>query len=158
MLSTYGAKNWQDMLKTANKANGYEPNMIVKFWRSYSSVLLLMLLCETKEGNWKLHRESVKDLCKYSIAHDRLNYSQMVSLYLAQFLESTDPHISEIFMSGDFCVNNNDIPFCSIGPGHAILALGDCPQVPPFSNYCDGWCNNHVLSWVWWTVYLVVPE
>ena len=31
------------------------------------------------------------------------------------------------------------------------VALGDCPRVPPFSDYCksrDGWCNNHVLSWV----------
>lgn len=33
--------------------------------------------------------------------------------------------------------------------GESSVALGDCPRVPPFSNYCksrDGWCNNHVLS------------
>ena len=32
-----------------------------------------------------------------------------------------------------------------------IVALGDCPRVPPFSNHCksrDVWCNNHVLGGV----------
>ena len=46
----------------------------------------------------------------------------MVPLYLAQMelLESRDPDIYEEFMKGNFCVNKNDIPFCAIGPDHAI--------------------------------------
>ena len=46
----------------------------------------------------------------------------MVPLYLAQMelLESSDPDIYEEFMKGNFCVNKNGIPFCAIGPEHAI--------------------------------------
>ena len=46
----------------------------------------------------------------------------MVPLYLTQMeqLESSDPDLHEEFMKGNFCVNKNDIPFCAIGPDHAI--------------------------------------
>ena len=37
-----------------------------------------------------------------------------------KLLESSDPDIHEEFMSGNFCVNKNDISFCAIGPDHAI--------------------------------------
>ena len=95
-----------------------------KFAREYMEFVafILMYLRATREGNWKLHLDSRKALCKYFFAHDRLNYARMVPLYLAQMelLESTDPEIHEEFMSGNFCVNKNDIPFCTIGPEHAI--------------------------------------
>ena len=46
----------------------------------------------------------------------------MVPLYLAQMhrLKINDPDIHHEFMQGNFCVNKNDIPFCAIGPDHAI--------------------------------------
>ena len=43
MLISFGVKNWQDMLKTTNKVDGYEPNKFVKFWRSYGFVLLVLM-------------------------------------------------------------------------------------------------------------------
>ena len=46
----------------------------------------------------------------------------MVPLYLTQMkqLESTDPDIHAEFMAGNFCVNQNEVPFCAIGPDHAM--------------------------------------
>ena len=46
----------------------------------------------------------------------------MVPLYLAQMhrLKIDDPDIHHEFMQGNFCVNKNEIPFCAIGPDHAI--------------------------------------
>ena len=37
-----------------------------------------------------------------------------------ELLASIDPDKREEFMSGNFCVNKNDISFCAIGPDHAI--------------------------------------
>ena len=75
-----------------------------------------------KRGDWKLHLESLTALCKYCFAHDRINYARMVPLYLTQMkqLELTDPDIHAEFMAGNFCVNKNEVPFCAIGPDHAI--------------------------------------
>lgn len=97
---------------------------MVKFANDYMKFVacILMFIRATREGHWKLHLESLKSLCKYFFAHDRLNYARMVPLYLAQMkqLESSDPDIHEEFMKGNFCVNKNDIPFCAVGPDHAI--------------------------------------
>lgn len=95
-----------------------------KFAKEYMKFVasILMFLRATREGHWKLHLESLKALCKYFFTHDRLNYVRMAPLYLAQMelLESTHPDIHEELMSGNFCVNKNDIPFCAIGPDRAI--------------------------------------
>lgn len=66
-----------------------------------------MFLRATREGNWKLHLESLKALYKYFFVHDRINYARMVPLYLAQMerLESSDRDVHEEFMKGNFCVN-----------------------------------------------------
>lgn len=113
-----------------------------KFAKEYMKFVafILMFLRATREGNWKLHLESLKALCKYFFAHDRLNYVRMVPLYLAQMelLESTDPDIHEEFMSGNFCVNKNDIPFCSIGPELAIEHVNKTTKIrfdPATSRY-----------------------
>lgn len=83
---------------------------------------ILMFVRATREGNWNLHLESLKALTKYFLAHDRLNYTRLVPLYLAQTnkIEVDDPALYNEFMQGNFCVNKNEIPFCTIGPDHAI--------------------------------------
>lgn len=95
-----------------------------KFANDYMKFVpcIRMFLRATREGNWKPHLESLKSLCKYFFAHDRLNYSRTVPLHLAQMeqLELSDPDLHEEFMKGNFCVNKNDIPFCAIVPDHAI--------------------------------------
>ena len=83
---------------------------LFKFANDYMKfeACIWMFICVTREGNWKLHLESLK-----AFAHDRLNYARMVPLYLAQMeiLESSDPEIHQEFMTGNFRVNRNDIRF-----------------------------------------------
>ena len=83
---------------------------------------ILMFIRASREGDWNLYLESLKALAKYFFAHDRLNYAQMVPLYLAQMhrLKIDDPDIHHEFMQGNFCVNKNEISFCAIGPDHSI--------------------------------------
>ena len=97
---------------------------LFKFARDYMKFVMciLMFIRASREGDWNLHLESLKALAKYFFAHDRLNYARMVPLYLAQMhrLKIDDPDIHHEFMQGNFCVNKNEIPFCAIGPDHAI--------------------------------------
>jgi hypothetical protein len=46
----------------------------------------------------------------------------MVPFYLAQMhrLKENDSDVYREFMQGNFYANNNEIPFCAIGPDYAI--------------------------------------
>ena len=97
---------------------------LLKFSRDYMKFVMciLMFIRASREGDWNLHLESLKAVAKYFFAHDMLNYVRMVPLYLAQMqrLKIDDPDIHHEFMQRNFCVNKNEIPFCKIGPDHAI--------------------------------------
>ena len=97
---------------------------LFKFARDYKKFVMciLMFISASRERDWNLHLESLKALAKYFFTHDSLNYARMVPLYLAQMhrLKIDDPDIHHEFMQGNFCVNKNEIPFCAIGPDHAI--------------------------------------
>ena len=122
-LSAMITEEFQEKLQNLNGM--LEPQQpMFKFANDYIKFVkcILMFLRVTREGNWKLHLESLKALSKYFFAHDRLNCARMVPLYLAQMelLESSDHGIHKEFMKGNFSVNKNGIPFCAIGPDHAI--------------------------------------
>jgi len=70
-------------------------------------------------------------LCKYFFAHDKQKYARLVSLYLAEMtaLQVTDPEIRQEFMSGNFAVNKNRIPFCVIGVDHALERINRMMKV-----------------------------
>ncbi|MES9879620.1 MAG: hypothetical protein ABW185_01920, partial [Sedimenticola sp.] len=95
-----------------------------KFARDYMRFMtcIFLFIRATREGNWNLHLASLKELCKYFFAHDRLNYARMVPLYLVQMekLQASDPDIYAEFLDGNFCVYKREVPFCAIGPDHAI--------------------------------------
>ena len=97
---------------------------LFKFARDYMKFVMciLMFISASRGRDWNLHLESLKALAKYFFTHDSLNYARMVPLYLAQMhrLKIDDPDIHHEFMQGNFCVNKNEIPFCAIGPDHAI--------------------------------------
>ena len=90
-----------------------------KFARDYMKfvVWIWAFIRATRVGDCRLHLESLTALCKYAFAHERINYARMVSLYLTQMkqIESTDPDIHVEFMA-----DKNKVPFCAIGPDHAI--------------------------------------
>ena len=94
------------------------------FARDYMKFVpcILMFVRASREGDCNLHLESLKALAKYFFAHDRLTYPRMVPLYLEQMhrLKINDSDIHHEFMQVNFCVNKTEIPFCAIGPDHAI--------------------------------------
>jgi len=96
---------------------------LFKFVRTYMRMVLLiyMFIRATRDGLWELHLSSLDALCKYFFAHDKQKYARLVPLYLAQMtaLQVTDPDIHQEFMSRNFAVNKNRIPFCAIGVDHA---------------------------------------
>ena len=77
----------------------------------------------------------------------------MVPLYLAQMhrLKIDDPDIHHEFMQGNFCVNKNDIPFCAIGPDHAIEHVNKLMKI-------RGGLKGHRQPAAMARWFLVVPE
>ena len=76
-----------------------------------------------RTGDWGLHLQALHSFTKYFFAHDRLNYSRMIPLYLAEIeeLPRTDAEIYSEFLSGNWVVNKNQVvPFCAIGADHGF--------------------------------------
>ena len=62
---------------------------------------------------------------KYLLALDKLNYARMIAIYLAEMskLERTYREIWSEFSNENRVVNKNTIPFCAIGPDHALKQI-----------------------------------
>lgn len=84
---TFG-KHHKEMLKAMEteqfqeKIHNFDRKMepqhpMFKFAKEYMKFVafIVMVLRATREGNWKLHLELLKALCKNFFAHDRLNYA-----------------------------------------------------------------------------------
>ena len=95
----------------------------------------------SREGDWNLHLESLKALARYFFAHGRLSFARMVPLYLAQMhkCKIDDPDIYLEFMQGNFCINNNESPFCAIGPDQAIEHVNKLMKVRGGHNNQQPW-------------------
>lgn len=106
----------QQQLDDFNQRNSEKP--MFKVYLDYIELTLTILnfIKATRQGNWDLH------LVRYFFALDNLKYARMVPLYLAEMkaLQETDYDIWSEFSNGNFVVNKNEIPFCAIGPDHAI--------------------------------------
>lgn len=84
---------------------------------------MMLFIRSVRTGNWKLHLATLATFSKYFFAHDKLNYAQMIPLYLAemQSLEDTDNNIYQEFLDGNWVVNKNSkVSFCAIGADHAL--------------------------------------
>ena len=97
---------------------------LFKVTRLYNVTIMEMLqfIRAVHTGDWKLHLQALEVFTKYFV-HDRLNYAQMVPLYLAEMdsLPATDPDVYAEFLSGNWVVNkNSNIPFCALGADHAL--------------------------------------
>lgn len=75
-----------------------------------------------RTGDWQLHLHATEVFIKYYFAHDKLNYARLIPLYMADMkaLAQSDPATWAEFMQGNWVVNKNDMPFCAIGPDHAL--------------------------------------
>ena len=65
---------------------------------------------------------ALEEFVKYVFALNKLNYARMIPIYLAEMsqLEGTYSEIWSEFTNGNRVVNKNTIPFCAIGPDHAL--------------------------------------
>ena len=67
---------------------------------------------------------SIASLCfvKYFFALYKLNYARMIPKHLAEMsqLEGAYQEIWSELSNGNRVVNKNTIPFCAIGPDHAL--------------------------------------
>ena len=113
-------------------ANNRSPLFVVM--RHYMCMIMEMFafIRSVRSGNWKLHLITLEQFTKYFFAHDRLNYSRMIPLYLAEMasLEASDPSIHQEFMNGNWVVNkNNRVSFCAVGADNALEHLNRSMKV-----------------------------
>ena len=113
-------------------ANNRSPLFVVM--RHYMCMIMEMFafIRSVRSGNWKLHLITLEQFTKYFFAHDRLNYSRMIPLCLAEMasLEASDPSIHQEFMNGNWVVNKNDsVSFCAVGADNALEHLNRSMKV-----------------------------
>ena len=113
-------------------ANNRSPLFVVM--RHYMCMIMEMFVFirSVRSGNWKLHLITLEQFTKYFFAHDRLNYSRMIPLYLAEMasLEASDPSIHQEFMNGNWVVNkNNRVSFCAVGADNTLEHLNRSMKV-----------------------------
>jgi hypothetical protein len=78
------------------------------FWISYLDMvgLLMEFIRATREGNWSLHLQSIKEMIPWFFAYDHTNYSRYLPVYLLHMisLPETHPEAHKLLENGDFGV------------------------------------------------------
>ena len=78
------------------------------FWNSYLEMveLLMNFVRATREGNWDLHLECIKEMLPWVFPFDHTNYARYLPVYLAQMmvLPETHPEAHALLLNGDFGV------------------------------------------------------
>ena len=100
-------------------------NPMFKVFHQYMCMVLemMMFIRAVRTANWNLHLQPREKFARYFFAHDRMNYAQMIPLYLAEMksLKSTDPDIEAEFQSENWVVDKNAlVPFCGLGADDAL--------------------------------------
>ena len=79
---------------------------MAEYWNSYIGMvqLLLRFIRSTKEGNWQLHFECIRQMAPWMFAYDRTNYSRYLPLYWCEMmaLPRTHPQAYQHLNSGEF--------------------------------------------------------
>ena len=87
---------------------------------------------------------------KYFFAHDKFNYACLTPVYL-KALAQTDTEVWEEFMDGNWVINNM-VPFCAIGPDHAL------EQVNQMMKVAGGLIGITLNPYARTKLFLVAPE
>ena len=87
-------------------------NPTFDYWSSYIDMVqcLLLFLRATREGDWKLHLASLRQILPWFFAYDRVNYARYLPAYISEMdsLSITHLAISDSFLAGDFVVQRQD--------------------------------------------------
>ena len=64
------------------------------FWRSYFEMvsLLLTFIRATREGNWPLHLECIREMLPCYFAYDHVNYARYLPVYLMHMIQLPETH------------------------------------------------------------------
>ena len=78
------------------------------FWNNYLEMVevLMNFLRATREGDWALHLECIKEMLPWFFAYDHTNYARYLPVYLAHMvlLPETHPEAHALLENGDFGV------------------------------------------------------
>ena len=81
-----------------------ENGALSAFWMSYVDMVEVMLglIRASREGDWKLHLESIREMIPWCFAYDKLNYARSLPYYYAQMSRIAIDHqdVHEQFMQG----------------------------------------------------------
>ena len=102
--------------------------------RQYMQMVMdmLMFIRSERTADWDLHLLSTKRFTKYSFAHDKINYSRMIPVYLSDMsaLKAEDTYTYQEFPNGDWIVNKNlHISFGAIAADHVLEQLNRSMKV-----------------------------
>ena len=79
-----------------------------RFWRSYLEMvsLLLTFIRATRESNWPLHLECIREMLPWYFAYDHVNYARYLPLYLIHMIQlpETHPEAQIMLENGEFGV------------------------------------------------------
>ncbi|KMQ89802.1 hypothetical protein RF55_10523 [Lasius niger] len=96
-------------------------------FKYYNNVLKMIQLIQDsvradREGNWKLHIETVGKAQPLFHALDRSNYARWCSVYFNDMLmlPETHPQVYEEFISGQYSVKQRGSSFTSVAPDQAL--------------------------------------
>ena len=74
------------------------------FWMSHVNMVEVMLgvIRASREGDWKLHLESIREMIPWCFAYDKLNYARYLPYYYAQMSRLAIDHqdVHKQFMQG----------------------------------------------------------
>ena len=94
---------FQHYLDTLREGHG-----LSAFWMSYIYMVEIMLglLRASREGNWMLHLECIRQMIPWCFAYDKVNYARYLPFYYAHMsrLPIDHPDVHRHFMQGAFAV------------------------------------------------------
>jgi hypothetical protein len=93
-------------------------------WDEYIHMvgILLRFIRSERDGNWKLHLNSVAEMLPFFFAYDRTNYSRWASIYLADMnrLPETAPFVHQQFLLGNHPVKRSNGRFNQVWTDQAL--------------------------------------
>ena len=97
-----------DMLDLFKLYSEEDNGPLRRFWRSYLEMvsLLLTFIRATREGNWPLHLECIREMLPWYFAYDHVNYARYLPLYLIHMIQlpETHPEAQIMLENGEFGV------------------------------------------------------
>ena len=93
-------------------------------WMSYIDMVFLLLrfVCATREAQWDLHLQCIREILPWTFAYDRVNYAHYLSFdyYEMSCLPVTHPDAYNQMQRGEFAVQRSDRSFLQVAINHAI--------------------------------------